>query len=222
MGSTSGTRRFSDIATLVLGLGALSLAWLAWRKVHTPNDRLPVATAVPEWAELVRIATWPASERPGTAPHTTIVFIEPNCRACDVLLGAIDSIERLNHVSSSLGYIYLVRPATPADVVNAFVTAECVNEQGHLGEYIRGLVDASNAKAYASASEQLLPLDLPRLDKCRASAETRSIIERQAMAVGQLGIKQSPAILLDGFLLQPPFSIRSVDSAWSAILRRAD
>jgi|SRR5712664_998525 len=160
--TTRNTFLRSDIATLVLGIGAFAISWLAWQRTHTPNDKPVTSTPVSERAELVRIATWPVGVNVTTTKHAVIVIIGPNCRACAALLRGIDSLPRERHISSSTGYIYFARPQSSPDLINVFVTAECSNAQGRLNEYLQGLVLASDAALYATTSGRRLGVDSAR------------------------------------------------------------
>lgn len=204
----------SDGATLVLGLGALALAWLAWQNIRTPEPRVVTSTPVPEWSELVRVATWPIG-RAGAAEHESVLLLEQDCRGCDGLLRAIDSLGRRNGTSVDVGYVFFERFGTKG-ALEVFVIAECANEQGLLSEYLNGLFAAADPARYGRASVRRLGLNETRLRDCGADPHVRAILQRQTMAARQLGLRQGPALLLDGFLFVAPISVRSLDSALSS------
>ncbi len=214
-------RSISDVATLALAVGALAVAWIGWQNSRgrlTP--RIPVPTAVPEWTELVRVASFEPPRVDPSGAHVFLVILEPSCPQCQAVRKAIDSLRLTARAAFQVGYLYFPRPAVHRGAFNASVLAECAREQGKLSAYLDGLLLTDNPVDYAAGTARRLDLNHTLLSKCMKGIASRSVVERHIMAARQLGLRQGPAVLLDGFLVRPPLSTRTLDSAWSSIVAK--
>jgi hypothetical protein len=105
-------------------------------------------------------------------------------------------------------------------MIDASTMAECANAQGHLAEYLSALFLADDPADYGTIAATDLHLDENRLNECMRRTDAQALVERHVMAGRQLGLRQAPAVLLDGFLISPPLTFRALDSAWSSIVSK--
>lgn len=101
------------------------------------------------------------------------------------------------------------------------VVAECVGRQGRLLDYVIGLFYTEAPGTYAAMAADSFNLNKYKLNRCLSEMRVKDLINRHVLAARQLGLRGPSGILVDGFLVQPPFSLGRIDSVWSSLPDRA-
>lgn len=210
-------RLLSDGPTAVLALAAIAVAAIAWRNSAAGSSKVVLKpTPTPEWAELVRIATWPAGISSSMARRTSaIVFVGIGCRLCDSVLRAIDSVGRARRASYSVGFVHFPQPASYPGSFTVSIGAECAYQQGKLIEYLHLSFAAQNSKELVSGASQALGIDKQRFDSCMVDPDRAQVVERHIVAARQVGIRSLPSAMINGFLVRDPLASGAIDSTWS-------
>lgn len=212
MSGSISTKRgiLSDAITVLLAFAAMAMGFLAWQnRLSVPARPLRLAVVL-DWAELVRVATWPPQRvETDSGAMRVLVFIEPGCTKCLDGVQTVESIAMRRGKVVRIGYLHYPRPTAFPGALSAAIAAECAQRAGRFLEYVGAMVSALDSAQLAHTSRVLL-------SDCDRDSTARRIVERHILAGRQLGLRAGGAILLGGFLIRPPVSPAGVDSAWSA------
>lgn len=202
----------SDVATLLIAVGALATAFRATRR---PTPALPVParrSQVPEWDELRRVALWPPSDTVrGAYSPVALAFVEPGCKACIAGIRILDSLTRIRGVRPQLGYLLFPRPSTFPGAFAAAVGAECASRTGHLQDYLDAMLAAGDSLDLVRRTAEL-HISRRQLSACANELAAVRVVERHLMAGRALGIQTGGVLLVGGVLVRTPIVATAIDS----------
>jgi protein-disulfide isomerase len=141
---------------------------------------------------------------PADAEVTMVEFVDFECPFCGSY--ARETLPRIeSEYGDRIRYVSRHFPLTiHADAAAAARAAECAFEQGRYWEYHRrlfadqGSLDAGGLTAHA----RLLGLDLGEFDRCRESAATRAVVEKDLADGRSYGVTGTPTFFIDGQLVR--------------------
>lgn len=201
--------------TLMFALSAFAAVAMAWRNSRMPTGRPLEMTQVPEWPELVRIASYAASTSSLKETGRIIVFVQPACSECAAALRTLDTLIKAHPRYQDVGVIHTSHLMPGSS--NAVAVGECAQRQGRLIEFL----DLPNASGNVRRTTPVsLEVDSAELAACASDSATQALIRRQTLAARQLGFTALPAVLIDGFAVTDRLSFHVLDSAMTHVARR--
>jgi protein-disulfide isomerase len=156
--------------------------------------------------EPVRLAVATSGPRqgPANAPVTIVMFSDFECPFCQKVMPAIR--ETLARYPQSVAVVYRHLPLTGlhSQAYGAAQAAVCADREGAFWPFADALFaeqKSLGAPLYESTAARL-GLDRQRFAACLTGTDTRSVVDADVAAAEELGISGTPALILNGRLLQ--------------------
>ncbi len=175
-----------------------------------------VATFFPEWSQY---ATSGIRMGVGSAPLTIIVLSDFECPFCRQLAKNLDYIQE-NHPRTVSVVFHHYPLANHRFAEPAARAAECAHAQGNFKAFhdlVFAKQDSLGLKAWSSFAEDAEVSDLGRFERCRSGKEQPPRIETGLEIGRTVGLRGTPTVLLNGWKLARPPSLRELEKSVRAV-----
>lgn len=216
-------KRASDVATVVLGFGALLVSGMVvhreWAGERGSN------TAVREVGEWEAVAATGTVLGDPDAPVRIVEFSDFQCPFCARVQSRLSDLRQRHPGKIAIVYRHFPLPAIHSHAVTAGIAAECAGEQGRFEPYHDALFQGQEVlgvRPWNDFAAEAGVADLERFDQCVAEERYRERLARDTRAGEEIGVDATPAFLVGNRLIVGTTAAELLDEWVAEAIREAD
>jgi protein-disulfide isomerase len=207
MGETSGEPRVTSqhwltVLTIIMTVVASVAVAISMREVVWPSQSADGSTSSPHIKDWRQYAAVGSSVGDSRAPVAIVVFSDYQCPFCRVLNKELQGLDSVYPHRFRIVYRHYPLEMHP-HAFEAAVSAVCADEQHIFPTYHDRLFaqqDSIGVKPWSSFARDAGVSDPAAFNACLKDPATTAVVARDTLAAARLGIRATPAILVDGTL----------------------